>query len=91
MTDEPMEPRERDTEQNPGTVAPAMSPDFDEAMAVREALNGSGVGSDTRAGSLQGGSNSGSEHDAAQTASDRHLADIGQELKAAGTTKPPTT
>lgn len=68
MTEQPIEPRERDQEQNPETVSP--QPDVDatrepEETAERyaEALSGSGVGSDTRAGSLRGGSASGSELD----------------------------
>lgn len=58
-------------------ITPAASP------AVREALSGSDVGSDTRAGSLQGGSATGSERDEAQEVSDRRLAELGRAMKAA--------
>ena len=90
MTDQPIEPSARDAEQSPETTSPHPdpAPASDDAEAVREALNGSDVGSDTRAGSLQGGSNSGSERDPAQRASDRHLADLGPSLKQAGGAKP---
>jgi hypothetical protein len=87
MTDQPVEPRERETEQNPAVTTPQPDPepgsDDDEAEQRREALDGSDVGSDTRAGSLQGGSATGSERDDAQAASDRHLAGLGPSLKAA--------
>ena len=49
--------------------------------AAREALSGTDDGSDTRAGSLEGGSATGSERDAAQEASDRHLAELGRAMK----------
>ena len=45
--------------------------------ALTEALSGSGMGSDTRAGSLQGGSASGSEIDPDQAAIDASLASEG--------------
>lgn len=84
MTDQPIEPSERETEQNPAVTTPHPDPEpsgDDADDAVREALSGSDVGSDTRAGSLQGGSASGSERDEAQIASDRHLAGLGPSLK----------
>jgi hypothetical protein len=88
MTEQPVEPREREGEQNPAVTTPHPDPepgsDDKEAEARREALDGSDVGSDTRAGSLQGGSNSGSERDPAQDASDRHLAGLGPSLNQAG-------
>lgn len=63
------------------------SPDGKTATdAAKRALDGTDVGSDTRAGSLEGGSATGSEHDEAQAASDRHLAELGPGLKAAGQT-----
>ena len=85
MTDQPIEPRERETEQNPAVTTPQPDPEPGDADedAAREALSGSDVGSDTRAGSLQGGSASGSERDDAQAASDRHLAGLGPSLRAA--------
>jgi hypothetical protein len=85
MTDQPVEPRERETEQNPAVTTPQPDPEPGDAdeEAAREALNGSDVGSDTRAGSLQGGSATGSERDEAQAASDRHLAGLGPSLRAA--------
>jgi len=60
---------------------------YDEAAAkaAKRALDGSDVGSDTRAGSLEGGASTGSEHDEAQTASDHHLAEMGRAMKAAET------
>ena len=64
--------------------------DQDDAEAARAALTGSDAGSDTRAGSLQGGSATGSERDEAQVASDKYLADLGPGLKAAGGGKPGT-
>ncbi len=45
--------------------------------ALTEALSGSGMGSDTRAGSLQGGSANGSEIDPDQAAIDAALASEG--------------
>ncbi len=78
MTDQPVGPRERESEQGPEIASPQPDRkpgDTDEKGAC--ALTGSGVGSDTRAGSLQGGSATGSERDEAQAASDRFLADIG--------------
>jgi hypothetical protein len=48
------------------------------ADALREALTGSGVGSDTRAGSLQGGAATGSDDDPDQTTVDRVMADQGR-------------
>ena len=57
------------------------NPDKDADEKGACALTGSGVGSDTRAGSLQGGSATGSERDEAQAASDRYLADIGPTKK----------
>ena len=46
--------------------------------ALAEALTGSGVGSDTRAGSLQGGAATGSDDDPDQAAVDRIMADQGR-------------
>ena len=46
--------------------------------ALGEALTGSGVGSDTRAGSLQGGAATGSDDDPDQAAVDRIMADQGR-------------
>jgi hypothetical protein len=46
--------------------------------ALRDALSGSGVGSDTRAGSLQGGAATGSDIDPDQAAVDRIMADEGR-------------
>ena len=48
--------------------------------ALTEALSGSGMGSDTRAGSLQGGSATGSEIDPDQAAIDTMLATEGLAL-----------
>ena len=46
--------------------------------ALGDALTGSGVGSDTRAGSLQGGAATGSDDDPDQVAVDRIMADQGR-------------
>lgn len=46
-----------------------------------DALTGSGVGSDTRAGSLQGGVATGSDDDPDQAAVDRDLAERGKRDK----------
>lgn len=46
--------------------------------ALIDALSGSGVGSDTRAGSLQGGAATGSDDDPDQAAVDRIMADQGR-------------
>lgn len=48
------------------------------ADTLREALTGSGVGSDTRAGSLQGGVATGSDDDPDQREVDRQLAERGR-------------
>jgi hypothetical protein len=48
------------------------------ADALRDALTGTGVGSDTRAGSLQGGVATGSDDDPDQAAVDRIMADQGR-------------
>lgn len=48
--------------------------------ALTEALTGSGMGSDTRAGSLQGGSATGSDIDPDQAAIDAALASQGRAL-----------
>ena len=48
--------------------------------ALTEALSGSGMGSDTRAGTLQGGSASGSEIDPDQEAIDAMLASQGMAM-----------
>lgn len=50
--------------------------------ALREALTGSGVGSDTRAGSLQGGAATGSDDDPDQAAVDRAMKAQGHALAA---------
>lgn len=78
MTEQPIEPRERGEEQNPETVSP--QPDIETAddseessERYSEALSGSGVGSDTRAGSLRGGSATGSERDTDQARIDETL------------------
>ena len=78
MTEQPIEPRERGEEQNPETVSPQpdveTTDDPDEASSpYSDALSGSGVGSDTRAGSLRGGSASGSEVDTDQQRIDEAL------------------
>lgn len=52
--------------------------------ALAEALTGSGVGSDTRAGSLQGGAATGSDDDPDQAAVDRIMADQGRATAVAG-------
>ena len=52
--------------------------------ALTEALSGSGMGSDTRAGSLRGGSASGSEIDPDQDTINAALAAEGRRLKAEG-------
>jgi hypothetical protein len=49
--------------------------------ALIDALSGSGMGSDTRAGSLRGGSASGSEIDPDQDTIDEALAEEGEEMK----------
>mgnify|MGYP001446415436 CR=1 FL=1 len=74
------------TDQTPAAAPPQPDPvsDADKA-AAREALSGSDVGSDTTAGSLEGGASTGSEHDEAQAASDEHLAEMGRAMKAAET------
>ncbi|WGM32254.1 ribonuclease [Brevundimonas sp. NIBR11] len=46
--------------------------------ALIDALTGSGVGSDTRAGSLQGGAATGSDEDPDQAAVDRDIAQRGR-------------
>lgn len=97
MTEQPIQPRERDEEQNPETSTPQPEPadpirtPEEQADQWADALSGSDVGSDTRAGSLQGGSATGSERDEAQAASDRHLAALGPKLTRApaGAEPPP--
>lgn len=54
--------------------------------ALAEALEGSNLGSDTRAGSLRGGSASGSDNDSDQHRIDERLADVG---RATAAPKPP--
>lgn len=49
--------------------------------ALIDALTGSGMGSDTRAGSLQGGAATGSDDDPDQEAVDRDLAERGKRDK----------
>ena len=46
--------------------------------ALADALTGSGMGSDTRAGSLEGGAATGSDDDEDQAAVDRDLAEQGR-------------
>ncbi|WP_269515479.1 ribonuclease [Brevundimonas subvibrioides] len=46
--------------------------------ALIEALSGSGMGSDTRAGSLEGGAASGSDDDPDQASVDRTMAEEGR-------------
>ena len=88
MTEQPIEPRERGEEQNPETSSPLPDPDGDggqveeavqQAADARyaEALSGVNVGSDTRAGSLRGGSAAGSERDPDQERIDEALASEG--------------
>jgi hypothetical protein len=57
--------------------------------ALIEALEGSNLGSDTRAGSLRGGSATGSDNDPDQKAVDARLAEIGKATAEART--PPST
>jgi hypothetical protein len=59
-------------------VAAADAPRAVRRDALNEALEGSNLGSDTRAGSLRGGSASGSERDPDQAVIDRGLADVGR-------------
>lgn len=54
------------------------------AETLEEALTGSNLGSDTRAGSLRGGSASGSDIDPDQEAIDRGLTRQGEQAQAAG-------
>ena len=84
MTGQPVEPRPHETGQNPADTPLQPDPEpFDgTAEERREALSGSDVGSDTRAGSLQGGSATGSERDEAQAASDQYLNRLGRDMKA---------
>lgn len=56
--------------------------------AMNDALSGTNVGSDTRAGSLRGGSASGSENDADQEAIDEMLATEGMVAAEHGETPP---
>lgn len=90
MTEQPIEPRERGEEQNPETSSPLPGPDggggegeveaaVQQAADARyaEALSGINVGSDTRAGSLRGGSAAGSEQDPDQARIDEALASEG--------------
>lgn len=49
--------------------------------ALIDALSGTGVGSDTRAGSLEGGAATGSDDDPDQAAVDRDLAERGKRDK----------
>lgn len=80
MTEQPIAPRGRDQDQNPETSSPLPEPDARHA----EALQGINVGSDTRAGSLRGGSASGSEIDPDQDAIDAALASEGMKTSGAG-------
>ena len=83
MTEQPIEPREQGEEQNPETVSPQpdveTTDDPEEASSpYSDALSGSGVGSDTRAGSLRGASASGSEGDTDQQRIDYALKSEGR-------------
>lgn len=82
MTD-PTPPTNETTEADDAHVRPDPGPTRE---ALREALSGSGVGSDTRAGSLQGGAATGSDDDPDQRAVDRVMRDQGG--AAAGTPRP---
>lgn len=52
--------------------------------ALIESLTGSGMGSDTRAGSLEGGAATGSDDDPDQAAVDRDLAQQGRDRRDPG-------
>lgn len=54
--------------------------DADLARMLKAAQSGTDSGSDTRAGSLRGGSASGSDIDPDSAAINRHLAELGREL-----------
>lgn len=79
MTEQPVEPRERGEDQNPETVSPlpessGSSDDTTETGdRYAEALSGAGGGTETRAGSPQGGSASGAETGDGQSSIDRNL------------------
>jgi hypothetical protein len=57
--------------------------------SLRNALTGSGMGSDTRAGSLQGGAATGSDDDPDQAAVDRVMRKQGRAMADASTGSPP--
>lgn len=59
--------------------------------ALVDALAGSGVGSDTRAGSLRGGASTGSDDDPDQAAVDRIMADQGRAMARANKADPDST
>ena len=94
MTEQPIEPRDRDAEQNPETMSPLPDGDSDTDLeeAVQQeadaryaaALSGVNVGSATRAGSLRGGSAAGSELDRDQARIDETLATEGMKASADG-------
>ncbi len=69
MTDQNQTPDAREAGDAGEKPVPARTPD-----ALAEALSGSGMGSDTRAGSLQGGASTGSDDDPDQQAIDEILA-----------------
>lgn len=83
MTEQPIEPRQGGEDQNPETVSPLPesggSSDETSETGDRyaEALSGAGGGTETRAGSPQGGSASGAESDGGQSSLDRNLATEG--------------
>ena len=69
MTDENQTPDAREADDMGEKPDPGRKPD-----ALGQALSGSGMGSDTRAGSLQGGASTGSDDDPDQEAIDETLA-----------------
>lgn len=81
MTDQPQTADAREADDMGEKPDLGRTPD-----ALTEALSGSGMGSDTRAGSLQGGSATGSEIDPDQAAIDSVLA---REGKATADPQPP--
>ena len=72
MTDENQTPDAREADDMGEKPDPGRKPD-----ALGQALSGSGMGSDTRAGSLQGGASTGSDDDPDQDAIDEMLASEG--------------
>ena len=69
MTDENQTPDAREADDMGEKPDPGRKPD-----ALGQALSGSGMGSDTRAGSLQGGASTGSDDDPDQETIDETLA-----------------